>query len=589
MTTPYLTPPVFSWPAAPGGKLHTYAAGGTVAQATYSDAAGATPNANPVTLDTLGSAVVRLAVGVAYHFVLKDSLDVATIWDADNFDNAYLTSGTVTAAIVGAVLYPQTAAELAAGVTPTNYIIAPGIVDRYGTNTTPGTTDMSTALQSAVNQMLKTGGAPVRFGSNAYSIVTPPTFGGASTLMMPIDIGGNGPQSQIIHNGVASTGALFDLSTRNGWYLHDFWMMGNSAHKNDGIYIGNAAATESIRWRLERVNLFMAGYGVKMQNTNTGTMKDCKFWPNNPPVFIVPQTVNVADVLTHIYLTGAGFNHNISFIDVDALPDSLWGPGAANVNRGIKMDCNSSYGVNIIGGVYESNSGANNEIGIEIAPTGACGSLTIVGTFIEGSAISLKNVSNSYIGPVTNGTVGSTLTLLTAVRNNLFAGIQVATINNTDPSNFGNTWVGCYASTTWTQNEDQANFSNQPNRYIGCSAAAAQIADRGGNWRKILTYAPSMALDAYGANEYVVRVNNGTAFAFTTPTHPYNGQRITVTLRNENAVLALGAVTWNGVQGGAPGVVPLPAATMNREYVLRYDSDFGAWYMRSWSPADIPN
>src|SRR5204862_7320650 len=117
MTTPYLTPPVFSWPAAPGGKLHTYQSGGVTPQATYSDAAGVTPNTNPVTLDSLGSAVVRLAVGVAYHFVLKDATDTTTLWDADNFDNNYLTTG----AGVGAVLYPRTLAEIAVGVTPTNY------------------------------------------------------------------------------------------------------------------------------------------------------------------------------------------------------------------------------------------------------------------------------------------------------------------------------------------------------------------------------------------------------------------------------------------------------------------------------------
>jgi len=35
MTTPFLFCPVFSWPAAPGGLLYTYSAGGTVAKATY--------------------------------------------------------------------------------------------------------------------------------------------------------------------------------------------------------------------------------------------------------------------------------------------------------------------------------------------------------------------------------------------------------------------------------------------------------------------------------------------------------------------------------------------------------------------------
>ena len=42
----------------------------------------------------------------------------------------------------------RTAAELAAGVMPTNYAYPPGHLYRYGTNTTPGTTDMTTALQN---------------------------------------------------------------------------------------------------------------------------------------------------------------------------------------------------------------------------------------------------------------------------------------------------------------------------------------------------------------------------------------------------------------------------------------------------------
>ena len=45
----------------------------------------------------------------------------------------------------------RTATEIAAGVTPVNYAYPPGMVDRYGTNTTPGTTDMTAAVQAAVN------------------------------------------------------------------------------------------------------------------------------------------------------------------------------------------------------------------------------------------------------------------------------------------------------------------------------------------------------------------------------------------------------------------------------------------------------
>jgi len=84
MTTPFLFVPTFSWPAAPGGLLYTYAAGGTTPQTTYSDAAGAVPNANPVVLDANGSSTIRLGAG-AYHFVLKDSTGATTLWDQDNY------------------------------------------------------------------------------------------------------------------------------------------------------------------------------------------------------------------------------------------------------------------------------------------------------------------------------------------------------------------------------------------------------------------------------------------------------------------------------------------------------------------------
>ena len=144
MTTPYLLVPVFNWPSAPGGKLHTYAAGGTTPQGTWSDAAGTAPNANPVVLDTNGTAIVRLTAGLAYHLVLKDSTDTTTLWDADNYQASYLTQSDI-----GGLLYPRTTAEIAASVTPVNLSYAPGVIDRYGTNTIPGTTDMSAALVAA--------------------------------------------------------------------------------------------------------------------------------------------------------------------------------------------------------------------------------------------------------------------------------------------------------------------------------------------------------------------------------------------------------------------------------------------------------
>jgi hypothetical protein len=69
-----------------GGKLYTYAAGTTTPLATYTDSTGATPNTNPIILDSRGEANVWLAAQ-SYKFVLKTSTD-STIWTVDNVSNA---------------------------------------------------------------------------------------------------------------------------------------------------------------------------------------------------------------------------------------------------------------------------------------------------------------------------------------------------------------------------------------------------------------------------------------------------------------------------------------------------------------------
>jgi hypothetical protein len=65
-----------------GGKLYSYLAGTTTAQATYANAAG-TVNANPVVLDSAGRADVWLDPTIAYKLVLQD-VNGVQIWSEDN-------------------------------------------------------------------------------------------------------------------------------------------------------------------------------------------------------------------------------------------------------------------------------------------------------------------------------------------------------------------------------------------------------------------------------------------------------------------------------------------------------------------------
>lgn len=67
-----------------GGFVDTFAAGTFTPLATFSDAAGVTPNPNPVVLDASGRANIYFTVGVAYKIRQRDSTGV-TLWTVDNF------------------------------------------------------------------------------------------------------------------------------------------------------------------------------------------------------------------------------------------------------------------------------------------------------------------------------------------------------------------------------------------------------------------------------------------------------------------------------------------------------------------------
>lgn len=67
-----------------GGQLYTYETGTTTAKTTWTDASKATPNTNPVILDSRGQADVWIdASSTAYRFKLLDA-DGTTVWTVDD-------------------------------------------------------------------------------------------------------------------------------------------------------------------------------------------------------------------------------------------------------------------------------------------------------------------------------------------------------------------------------------------------------------------------------------------------------------------------------------------------------------------------
>lgn len=77
-----------------GGKLFTYIAGTTTKQATFTDSAGGTPNANPIILNYRGEAQIWIPPNVAFKYVLAPATDTDPptnpIWSIDQLSNSQL-------------------------------------------------------------------------------------------------------------------------------------------------------------------------------------------------------------------------------------------------------------------------------------------------------------------------------------------------------------------------------------------------------------------------------------------------------------------------------------------------------------------
>lgn len=75
-----------------GGRLFTYQNGTTTPAVTYKDAAGTTPNTNPIILDARGEAVVHLQDAQVYRFVLQNRFG-SLVWSQDAIAGSVSTTG----------------------------------------------------------------------------------------------------------------------------------------------------------------------------------------------------------------------------------------------------------------------------------------------------------------------------------------------------------------------------------------------------------------------------------------------------------------------------------------------------------------
>jgi len=97
------------------------------------------------------------------------------IFDSNGAPTVGLPTTTVVtpsllASMLGILGKGTTSAETAALVSPVDTTYAPGNILRYGVNSIPGTTDMTTAFQAALNQASQPGGAAVYIPTGTFLI-----------------------------------------------------------------------------------------------------------------------------------------------------------------------------------------------------------------------------------------------------------------------------------------------------------------------------------------------------------------------------------------------------------------------------------
>jgi hypothetical protein len=204
-----------------GGKLYSYAAGTTTPQATYTDAGGVTPNANPIILDSRGEASVWLGTAL-YKFKLTTSTDVE-VWTVDNV-GGFATLSQLAASGGSALVGFLQAGTGAVARTVQSKLRDTVSVKDFGA-VGDGVADDTAAIQAAMN-------------SAAYVqvLVPPGTYRVTSTLSVTTQLTLTGPeggsqemQHAFIYHDPASTGTLFSVTTNvAGVCLKNFRVTGGN-------------------------------------------------------------------------------------------------------------------------------------------------------------------------------------------------------------------------------------------------------------------------------------------------------------------------------------------------------------------------
>lgn len=244
--------PVSGGDSYAGGKLYFYLTGTTTLATIYTDAARTTAHANPVIADAGGVfAPIWLNPTISYRVQLKTSADVL-VYDVD----PYPGTGALTAGDIGILIYKRTDAEIAASVTPVNFVYGPGDSRRWNI-LSDGATNNAAAIQNWLNAAA--GDVPARL----YNL------GGSGSIKCGATISVPSKTTLEIQPGVVLEMTLDNTPLLKGLGVTDVTIQGGeilgvqgavdwpspSTNSEGLIYFANNGATQSERIRVENTHV----------------------------------------------------------------------------------------------------------------------------------------------------------------------------------------------------------------------------------------------------------------------------------------------------------------------------------------------
>lgn len=276
-----------------GGRIYTYEAGTSTPMATYSDAAGATPNANPVVLNARGEASIWWG-DAPYKIVVKDASDVE-IYTQDNAQapigraDLVSTSAGKGAALVGV----QDSGGYYTGVTVEAALQEAAKFEQSGTGAVVRTVraklrdvvhalDFWSALDASYSDAIN---RALQYASTIGAIVQLPN--GTLSCLAQIDIPSNtglvGQGKHVTTLDFRSAALTFNRVIGNGasnFVLRDFGILDDytSGATSDisGVYVFDCTNFEVTRVKTKDIH----GTGISLISTATtydayADVKDC--------------------------------------------------------------------------------------------------------------------------------------------------------------------------------------------------------------------------------------------------------------------------------------------------------------------------